>query len=86
MDVRTEQREKTIRISVFNQGDPIPQESMGLLWTPFYRTDRSRVKHSGGTGLGLAICKEILDQQNCEYGVENTKDGVVFFFTLQKAN
>lgn len=86
VEVRTEQREKTIRISVFNQGDPIPQESMGLLWTPFYRTDRSRAKHSGGTGLGLAICKEILDQQNCEYGAENTKDGVVFFFTLQKAD
>ena len=34
-----------------------------MLWTPFYRTDRSRVKHSGGTGLGLAICKEIPDQQ-----------------------
>ena len=83
VEARTEQREKTIRISVFNQGDPIPQESMGLLWTPFYRTDRSRVKHSGGTGLGLAIVKEIIQAHKQNINVVSTEGaGTEFIFTL----
>ena len=83
VELRVEPQEEAVKIAVFNQGEPIPQESLSLLWDPFYRTDRSRAKHSSGTGLGLAICREILEQHGCGFGVENTRDGVVFFFIMK---
>lgn len=51
----------------------------------FYRGERSRDLKSGGTGLGHAICKHILELHGSAYGVENTKDGVVFYFSLNES-
>lgn len=51
----------------------------------FYRGERSRDCKSGGTGLGHAICKHILELHGSAYGVENTKDGVVFYFSLNES-
>lgn len=68
-----------------NIGPPIPEEDISLVWDHFYRAERSRDRKSGGTGLGLAITKHILELHGSEYGVENTKQGVAFSFTLDES-
>ena len=83
VEVRVDRRDDIIKISVFNQGNHIPEEALSRLWDPFYRTEDSRMKYAGGTGLGLSICKEILEKHKSEYGTENGQDGVLFFFTLK---
>lgn len=65
--------------SVFNQGDPIPQENQSKIWEKFYRAKDAEY---GGSGLGLAIVAQILSMQRAEYGVKNVSDGVAFFFSL----
>lgn len=75
-----------IRFSIENQGHPIADEDMSRIWIPFYRTEKSRSKEYGGTGLGLTITAKILDLHQRKYGVENTQDGVRFYFWLQKAS
>ena len=65
--------------SVFNQGDPIPQENQSKIWEKFYRAKDAEY---GGSGLGLAIVAQILSMQHAEYGVKNVSDGVAFFFSL----
>lgn len=45
--------------------------------------EESRAKTDGGTGLGLAITKNILELHGSYFGVENTENGVVFFFDLE---
>ncbi len=71
--------ERTTEISVENQGNPIAEEDRKKIWYQFYRVEAGTSK---GTGLGLAISKEILELHHAIYGVENTKDGVRFFFSL----
>lgn len=71
---------QTAEISVENQGNQISEEDKKKIWDQFYRVEARTSKT--GTGLGLSISKEILELHNSIYGVENTKDGVRFFFTL----
>lgn len=70
---------------VENTGPPIPEEDLKRIWDPFYRAERSRDRKSGGTGLGLAIVKHILELHESEYGVENTNQGVAFYFNLNES-
>ena len=65
--------------SIFNQGAPIPQESLSKIWTKFYRARNSKYS---GSGLGLAIAAQILSMQDLPYGAENQTGGVVFYFSM----
>jgi two-component system sensor histidine kinase SaeS len=72
-----------IEISVTDQGEGIEAEDQTLLFDRFYRTDKSRNRHSGGAGLGLAIAKSIIKLHGGKIGVESTKGrGSRFWFTL----
>ncbi|MFZ7104117.1 MAG: sensor histidine kinase [Peptococcaceae bacterium] len=71
---------QTAQISVENQGNPISEEERKKIWDQFYRVEARTSK--AGMGLGLSISKEILELHHAVYGVENTKDGVRFFFSL----
>lgn len=47
----------SIVITVTNQGEPIPQDSVEHIFTPFWRNAGSRARR--GLGLGLFICDQI---------------------------
>ncbi|MGG0277508.1 sensor histidine kinase [Bacillus rhizoplanae] len=82
--ISTEEENTCVKICVENKGAHIPEEQLNKIWDRFYRGDASRQRSTGGTGLGLAISKNILDLHGVQYGVSNTKDGVLFFFYLNK--
>lgn len=71
-----------IRISVFNSGNPIPEESLDKIWTSFYKVDKARTREYGGTGLGLSVVKAIMELHHNAYGVINKDGGVEFWFDL----
>lgn len=73
-----------IKVCIENKGTHIEEEQLDKIWDRFYRVDAARKRSQGGTGLGLAISKNILELHNAEYGVKNTKDGVLFYFYLPK--
>ena len=83
IDVKLLVKEKTVRISVFNTGEPIPEESISHIWEKFYKVDKARTREYGGSGVGLSIVKAIMDALNREYGVENYNNGVEFSFELE---
>ncbi len=85
VDVRLARLEGKVRISVFNTGEPIPEESIEHLWEKFYKVDKARTREYGGSGIGLSIVKAILDSMNQSYGVVNYENGVEFWFTLDEA-
>ncbi len=74
-----------VKVSVFNTGDPIPNESIEHLWEKFYKVDSARSREYGGSGIGLSIVKAAMDTLKQDYGVYNKENGVVFWFTLEKA-
>lgn len=71
-----------VRISVFNSGEPIPEESLPFLWDKFYKVDKARTREYGGSGVGLSIVKAIMETMNQKYGVINYNNGVEFWFEL----
>jgi len=82
IEIRLETVEKEVRVSVFNTGNPIPEEDLDKLWTKFYKVDKAHTREYGGSGIGLSIVKAIMDSHNKSCGVMNRPDGVEFWFTL----
>jgi len=74
-----------VRVSVFNSGLPIPEDSLEKIWTSFYKIDKARTRDHGGHGLGLSIVRAIQELQGNRYGVENTESGVCFWFDIDMA-
>jgi signal transduction histidine kinase len=50
-----------VRIAVRDQGIGIAEEDHAAVFTPFFRSDRSRARDTGGAGLGLSLSKQIVD-------------------------
>lgn len=80
--IYTEIKEDNVRINVFNTGDSIPYSSLEHLWDKFYKVDKARSREVGGSGIGLSIVKAIMDALECDYGVENLENGVIFYFEV----
>lgn len=81
--VSLEKKDGKVRVSVFNTGNPIPEESLPHLWEKFYKVDKARTREYGGSGVGLSIVKAIMDSMNQQFGVENYNNGVLFWFELE---
>lgn len=80
--VKIVQEEDIARISVFNTGNPIPEDAVEHLWDKFYKVDKARTREYGGSGIGLSIVKAIMDSHHQKYGVTNYENGVEFWFEL----
>ncbi len=82
--VTVSEEDNAARISVYNSGGQIPEDSIDKVWVSFYKADESRAREYGGTGLGLSIVKAIQKGQGGGYGVTNKDGGVEFWITLAK--
>ena len=80
--ITVKQLNDKMRITVFNTGKTIPEEDLIRIWGRFYKVDSSRNRQDGGTGIGLALVKAIMNNYQNEYGVNNKKDGVEFYFDV----
>lgn len=80
--VSVTKKDDKVRISVFNTGNPIPEEAVPKLWTKFYKVDKARTREYGGSGVGLSIVKAAMDALNQKYGVINYENGVSFWFEV----
>ena len=83
--VRLERADKRARLTVSNQGPPIPAEQLRRLFERFYRADASRGEQEG-FGLGLAIASSIVEEHKGIIRAESDGGGTRFIITLpQKA-
>lgn len=80
--IKTAKKEDKVRVSVFNTGEPIPEECLPHIWEKFYKVDKARTREYGGSGVGLSIVKAIMEAMNEQYGVINYENGVEFWFEL----
>ena len=83
IEIKLQQIDNHVRISVFNTGTPIPEDSVKHIWDKFYKVDKARTREYGGSGVGLSIVKAILDSMHQQYGVVNYDNGVEFCFELE---
>lgn len=93
------QQEKSIFFDIENTGAHIPEDALPHILEAFYRVEQSRSRQMGGSGLGLYIVRMALEQHGArqifdghsgdvdcagEFGAENTKDGVRFYWQLHE--
>ncbi len=83
IEIKHEKIDDKVRVSVFNTGEPIPEDSIDHIWEKFYKVDKARTREYGGSGVGLSIVKAIMDSMHQEYGVRNYDNGVEFWFELE---
>ena len=82
IEIKAEQKDERVRISVFNTGKQIPEEDMERIWEKFYKVDKAHTREYGGSGIGLSIVKAIMESVNGSYGVKNYQNGVEFWIEL----
>ena len=71
-----------IAISIIDDGEGIPAESIPYLFERFYRVDPSRSRQSGGSGIGLSISRQLARLMNGEVKAESEGPGEGSTFTL----
>lgn len=73
-------------IAVTDTGQGIAIEELPHVFERFWRSDRSRDRHSGGTGIGLAISRRLVELQGGTIEVESELgQGSTFRFSLPLA-
>lgn len=82
IEVKLQREDSLVRVSVFNTGQPIPEEDLDKVWIKFFKVDKARTREYGGSGIGLSIVKAIMDSLHRECGVRNYDNGVEFWFEL----
>jgi len=75
-----------VALEVTDGGIGIAEEDLPRLFTPFFRTDRSRARGTGGVGLGLALAKRIAEAHGGTIGAGSAPGaGTTFRVTLPPA-
>lgn len=78
------QTTKDVLIEVKDQGTGIPPTEIEQVFTPFYRLEQSRNRHTGGVGLGLPTARSIARQHGGDITLHNSPDGLTARLTLPK--
>lgn len=87
VEIKEEQKDDRVLLSVADNGPGIPQEEIEHIWERFYKVDKSRARGAGGTGLGLAIARRIVELHGGTVTVESVlSQGSVFTVDLPIAN
>lgn len=84
--IRARSQSKHLWISVIDTGQGIDTEELPRVFERFWRSDRSRDRHSGGTGIGLAISRRLVELQDGTIEVQSQLGkGSLFQFSLPLA-
>lgn len=77
--------EGKVKLSVYNEGEKIPEEKIEKIWDSFYQVEEShtRTEERKRVGLGLYIVSSIARVHQGTYGVRNCEDGVEFYFYME---
>lgn len=86
IEIHYRENGNSVRVSVFNTGEQIPEEDIDKIWTKFYKVDKARTREYGGNGIGLSIVKAVMESLHRECGVNNYSNGVEFWFELDMGN
>jgi signal transduction histidine kinase len=83
--VRLQYDERSVRVSVQDEGPGLSSEEQQRVWECFYQAPDVNVASGSGAGLGLGlyICQTIIARHSGQIGVDSIRDkGSTFWFTL----
>ena len=83
-EISIREKSGTVYVSVYNEGEGIPEEDVPFIFERFYKSDKSRGKDKTGVGLGMYISRAIIEAQGQKIWVESEHTKWCrFTFTLQ---
>lgn len=71
--IKTEEVHGALRLSVHNQGEPIPVEERETIFQPFHRSKQAEGQDVKGWGFGLPIVRGIIEAHGGTIEVDSTK-------------
>jgi signal transduction histidine kinase len=77
VNARTDDRDLIFEVWNANAGEPIPEESLGKIFEPFWRNSASESRQ--GLGLGLYICSQIVGAHGGRLSVGSSREGGTVF-------
>jgi signal transduction histidine kinase len=82
--VSASHQEKELLVQVSDSGAGIAAEHLPLLFTRFYRVDKSRSRAGGGSGIGLTIARHLVEAHGGRIWAESPGpgEGSTFSFSL----
>jgi histidine kinase len=85
--VSARHQEAEVQVSVADTGVGIAAEHLPLIFTRFYRVDKSRSRAGGGSGIGLTIAKHLVEAHDGRIWAESPgpDQGSTLTFTLPVA-
>lgn len=66
---------KQLTIAIQDTGPGLPEDQLETVFSPFYRLETSRSRHTGGIGLGLSIARDIARQHGGNIILRNASGG-----------
>ena len=83
VDVSLARHEGSLRISIRNDGEHIPESARDTLFDIFTQVDSSDVRQKGGSGLGLSIAKMIIKAHDGYIDfISEVDSGTTFYVAL----
>ncbi|MBF0142178.1 MAG: HAMP domain-containing protein [Magnetococcales bacterium] len=73
--VTSVQNGQTAIITVYDEGNGVPEEQLEEIFKPFYRVEEDRGQERGGFGLGLAIASRAIKNNNGTIKAANRLEG-----------
>jgi len=87
VEVKVKQKEKTIEVSIVDEGIGISQEDLNRLFRIDEKFKSSGTAGEKGTGLGLIICREFVEKNGGDISVQSEPgQGTTFAFTIPVVN
>lgn len=74
-DIKAETQGSTVKITITDTGEGIPEADLERVFDPFVRIEKSRSLETGGTGLGLSIARTIIHAHGGEITLTNIAKG-----------
>lgn len=77
--------EKSVIISISDNGIGIDNENLPRIFESFYRADRARSKTRDGSGLGLSVCRQIVELHGGRiWATSKEGEGTTILISMEK--